>query len=838
MEPAANNRALPGDQKTGHSATMKLLVLVVIFCASARANCGCLKCSKHLETLQVPGPDGLPVKIIFSRPAGNSCNPPSHSLPAPVPLGPSTAPSTLPLSYEVLRPGGRPKGGLKEAEPRELRFRVDRVLTRAAPSRQACTRSCCQLGNKGRSKRQLRSNWLADTIYRNRAPPTSSRFWRPTAPRSRLGQRGATEASLLQKLQRLNHNPTSKDLEGQATAFLKHLLQPPRAQRRPKRTIVVGSDELDLPAHYKVDINSEESEQDDDYQEAPAPMVGGFPRPYPGRRLFPPADSMLGRSAIHTVVRQELEAHQKKLDREQRMKRVGLGVPHNPFYLLLTAPMQFLDHFRRGGTPLTALPKVVHTAKRCFKDLGQNLHKHCLNLASNVIGDFDHVQVLDHLSGRYRREAPPEHLREKRYVLKVVNEDDIQQEVEDYLAAKMDHQFSFLRPLQDCYDKVGELLANEGSRPQVKLTKLQPRLIIDNRGLPFMEYDGLKRPLRLNSRRGGPSRFRPRPGDASAEETTSRIASLLVRARQDPEVVGSGRNDLLPPTQVVKERISALLEEVDQLVQLDPENYDQLFELLIRLQQVKTSIEQEWKRLIMDNKLEDMAAKLEILSKLKELQHLKNESVRSIAATLKKTDNEFVRKQLIHSLVRLQKLQCVVSSVVEDCEQHLKTRTPFNEKKEVKYVDTLVELKFVYSKSRSDLVEKLGQDRDQEVQVHMETLRGLKKLLVKADQEQEKFDQAAKLLWEMGNLEKLLKQTVKELSKKLGRSYRIRKELRILFDLQRRFEECEGELGGLLGSAREHKKTPPKRDVKDMVAQIRRRHEEALQRAKAKLKPS
>lgn len=685
---------------------------------------------------------------------------------------------------------------------------------------------------KERSKRQVPKKWLSDMMNRDRSP---SSFWNLAAPRSRLiksRNREAIEASLLKKLKRLNGNLMSNDLEDQATVFVKNLQQPSAAKRRPKRTIVVGSDELDLPPHYNVDITSEEAE---DYEDEGAPMVGReFTRSYPGRRLFPPADLVLGRSVIQNVVRQELNAHQKKLEREQRRNRAGPGgVPHNPFYVLLTAPMQFLDHFRKGGTPLTALPKVVHTAKRCFKDLGQNFHKHCLNLASNVIGDFDHDQPS--LMGRYRREAPQAHVREKRYVIKVVNEDDIQHEVEEYLTQKMDNQFSYLRPLQDYYEKVGELLGNEGSRPKVTLTKVQPRVIIDNRGLPFMEYEGLKRPLRLGSRSGG--HFLPRPREASDEETSGRISSLLVRARQGAELVGS--DNLLPPKQVVKERISSLLEEVDQLVQLDPENYDELFELLIRLQQVKTSIEQEWKRLIMDNKLEDMGGKLDILSKLKELQHLKNESVRNIVATLKKTDNEFVRKQLIHTLVRLQKLQCLIGSVVDDCEQHLKTRTPFNQKKEIKYVDTLVELKFVYSKSRSDLVAKLAQDRDNEVQMLMETLRGLKKLLVKADQEHEKFDQAAKLLWEMRNLEKLLTQTVKELNKKLGRSYRIKKELRILFDLQKRFEECEGELGELLGG--EHKKTPPKRDVKEMVAEIRRRHEEALQKAKdraAKLKPS
>ncbi|XP_050305803.1 uncharacterized protein LOC126742958 [Anthonomus grandis grandis] len=50
---------------------MKLFIAIfVVMCvvAGVSANCGCLKCSKHLQSIDIPGPDGQSIRVIFERP--------------------------------------------------------------------------------------------------------------------------------------------------------------------------------------------------------------------------------------------------------------------------------------------------------------------------------------------------------------------------------------------------------------------------------------------------------------------------------------------------------------------------------------------------------------------------------------------------------------------------------------------------------------------------------------------------------------------------------------------------------------------------------------------------
>lgn len=684
---------------------------------------------------------------------------------------------------------------------------------------------------------------------------------------------GAEEATLLRKLKRLNNNPFSGDLEEQATTFVKTLLQPDKLSRK-KRTIILGSDELDLPPRYQVEVVSDE---DDGYNNLPLseeedcdPVVGqSFYRSPP--RMYTPnrMDTLIGKNVIQKAVRDELNAFQRKQEQDQKIKELKTNlqtkkspVPHNPIFMLLTAPMQFLKHFsdiNKGANPvITTLPKMVYTAKKYFKDFGKNFHKHCLNLASDIVGDFDQVQPnviqqIPVLSGRQNfqedfRKVLDDHVRKKRYVVKVVDDDDMQREIEHYLAEKMDDKFSYLKPLQDYYDKVADLftklqqpVAQETEEKpynkKVVVKEVKPKIIIDNKGWPFMEHDGFKRPLLLNRRK--PSKSTSNNKEKSSEENQDRITSIIARVKENSEVVGNAPKNMMPK-QIIKERVHSLLEEIDQLVDLNPEDYDHIFENLMKVQQIKNSIEQDWKRLLINHKIDDVNSKIVILSKFRDLQQIKDESVKNIAEKLEETDNEFVKKQLVHSLIRLQKLQCLINNVVEDFDHTLQMKTTFNAKKEIKFVDYLSELKFVYqaTKTRNDLLKKLCQDRDNESQKHIEMLNKLKKLLMMSHTDSsDKMETVAKSIWELKNLEKLQSQTIKDLNKKLSKNQKIKKELKILFDLQKRFEECEGELNQTLGTGAVKSggsRNAAKKDVKDIVAEIKRRHEEMLQKAKDK----
>ncbi|XP_066148870.1 putative leucine-rich repeat-containing protein DDB_G0290503 [Euwallacea fornicatus] len=714
----------------------------------------------------------------------------------------------------------------------------------------------------------------------------------------------ADESSLLRKLKRLNNNPFCSDLEEQATSFVKGLLQPNKAPKRKKRSIILGSDELDLPPHYKVDMVSdedgyvtskedEEGNEEEDEEESPivsgrrflAPPISPRQLLASFNRLQPKAEVVMGKNMIQKAVRDELVAYHKKIEREQKLKNVKPAIPQNPIFLLLTAPMQFLRHFsdlNKGANPmLSTLPKMVFTAKKYFKDFGKNFHRHCLNLASDIIGDFDHVQpnVIEKIGEvRHRRdvtggfceganveeqnfrEVLDDHVRKKRYVVKVVDDDEVQEELEDYLTEKMDDRFSYLKPLQEYYDKVSDLFSKLRSvqpshlrkesqnseeevlekpqRKKIVVQKLKPRIIIDNNGWPFMEYDGFKRPLLLNrlKHHGLTGKVSVKSEEKSSEEEGERrIAAIIAKAKENSEVVGNAPKDIMP-RQLIKERIHSLLEEIDRLVDLNAEDYDNIFESLIKVHQVKSSVEQDWKRLLINNKIEDLNTKIGLLIKFKDLQKIKDEGVKIIIEKLQENDNEFVRRQLVHSLIRLQKLQCLISKFVEDFDQNLQMKTSFSTKKEIKYIDYLSELKFVYAstKTRNDLVKKLCQDRDAEGQRNIELLNKLKKLLVTPEVDSEKFDSAAKLIWEMKNLKKLQGETIKDMNKKLQKHQKIKKELKILFDLQKRFEDCGMELNEVMGSNKAANKLPVKKDVRDVVTQIRRRHEEVMQRAKEK----
>ncbi|XP_060533925.1 uncharacterized protein LOC132706559 [Cylas formicarius] len=86
---------------------MKAIILVLLCCLiCASANCGCLKCSKHLTSVDVPGPCGCcPLKFIFPTPSRQICGSSyEYEVQTPVVPSPPPPPPGQVYKYKVCQP--------------------------------------------------------------------------------------------------------------------------------------------------------------------------------------------------------------------------------------------------------------------------------------------------------------------------------------------------------------------------------------------------------------------------------------------------------------------------------------------------------------------------------------------------------------------------------------------------------------------------------------------------------------------------------------------------------------------------------------------------------------
>lgn len=203
----------------------------------------------------------------------------------------------------------------------------------------------------------------------------------------------------------------------------------------------------------------------------------------------------------------------------------------------------------------------------------------------------------------------------------------------------------------------------------------------------------------------------------------------------------------------------------------------------------------------MQNRCNDIEGKIQILSVFQEIQYRRDAVMKIIAVALKE-DRNFMTTKLIKMLVKMQKLQCIVLRIVEDFSEKMHLRTPFDTQKEIKYIEYLDGITFVEGEDRAELELTLKAQRDEELEKKVNLLESLRLLLEKADSgksdEARAISELAKKLWESKNIEKLQKETISELNEKLTRGQKIRKELKILFDLQRQLDETEQEQKQLL----------------------------------------
>lgn len=480
-------------------------------------------------------------------------------------------------------------------------------------------------------------------------------------------------------------------------------------------------------------------------------------------------------------------------------------IPQSPIFYFLNAPLRLLHHIRqlsRQIVPvLSSVPKVLGNSRRFLRDMSNNFQNNAIDIASNLMGDFD---IFPNKPKRFRRNInsssypyEPEYslvfdtrdkIRNKRYILKVVDEG----EVEEFLREKLGNLVNY-----EPNEKLQQNQENSSKKKYV-LEKLQSKLILDNNGKPFVEIDGIKRPLFLKNK-SLLKNSKYTDNKESEENVKDKISSLIKKAKERIDM----KDDSLllqqqeVPIQVIKERTSAILTEIQDLINMDFTKYSIIHNNLWKLQNFKEELVKYWKKLLIDNKSNNISSKIRILDDLREMQMLRDKSVEDIIAILS-NGNSFMTKKLIKMLIRLQKLQCLIAKVVEKFEDKLEMSTDLDCKEEIKFVDFLSDLNFI-NNSKNEFELQLKSDRDIALQTEMTTLDGLRKLL-EDNPNSPKIYEEARLLWEIKNISKLLKNTMTEMNDKVSKNLKIRKELKILFDLLKQLEVCENKQKNLLDS--------------------------------------
>ncbi|RZC33734.1 hypothetical protein BDFB_008094 [Asbolus verrucosus] len=833
--------------------TISILALMLV---GVHCNCGCLKCSKHL---QVVSPPHLPYKVIYRGSPSCALRPLPYELQAPVippalplpgknydykiqtapvrscePLyaykyelqAPVIVPPVPPLPMtglvakpdrivlqpdcpgytgcgeELVRPLCRPlwPDNIYHPALRHVQVvdaaRTGPIIEKISSNAYGHIGCDCRYDSrsKRRTKRQLpilqnSVNFIMDLLPNFIRFPIEQTLKSFKFHQNRFNKKPypVKEYRALPKLIQILNEELSpaKILQAKPSArsFLQKLQKLNREEaKRKKRSLILDDNEISLPFLRVTDVENHVTSDEHDEEEG-----GG------------------------------VSSEERKNHHEEFLKPLNFGhlLPHNPIFYLLNTPIRLLHHFHKFGQQISpvfkSVPHVLVNSKRYLRDFGKNLKNDVLNFASNFIGDFDELDThrYRHLKPRrFKRSLngtkalepyEPEYSlvfgnqnggknRSKRYILKVVDED----EVEEFLREKLGDLVN--EEPRDSKKKNKE--KENTNKKKLVVEKLSSKLIIDNNGRPFVEINGVKRPLFLNKKTQQTEEKRNKPKEdkeSQEEDVKEKINSLIIKARERIDRNGDSmnlhQNDI--PVHIIKDRISQILTEIQDLINMDFDKYSTIYNDLCKLQNFKDFLVNNWKKTLIEHKSNDIASKIRILDDLKEIQTLKSKTVEDIACILS-NGNTFITKKLIKILVRLQKLQCIVYKVVEDFGEKIKMGTEFEMKKETKYIDYLSGLYFVAGRTKHDLERDLKNERDAALENEMVLLDNLRKLLENNQhKDPHKLYEEAKLLWEIKNIDKLQKDAIAEMNEKISRRQKVRKELKILFDLHRQLENCE-----------------------------------------------
>lgn len=410
-----------------------------------------------------------------------------------------------------------------------------------------------------------------------------------------------------------------------------------------------------------------------------------------------------------------------------------------------------------------------------------------------------------------------DNVRKKRYIVKVVDED----EVEEYLRQKLSKLYNVppkrrkpqffeeryseeetwsTEEINNMYKRRNKYEdENESLHKLSGLEKVRPKLIIDNKGLPFMEMNGFKRPILLNNHKEKSRRYANDeivggsqfiPVDSSEEVNREKIDHVIGYAKHS-NIKQAKINDI--PINIIKKKMSDLLQETDILVHIDFWKYHDIYDDLLEIQYIKASIVQDWKKIVMEKRINDLKAKINLLGKFKSMQHIKDIAVKNVVnAMSKETRSSFILGEFVKMLMKLHKLQCGINKIVGCFEEKIKMGTKFDMQNEIKFIDYLSKLNFAGEKTRNDMIAKLKDTRDIRLQENIKLLDKLKKSLVEEDEPC--IQDEANLIWEIKNIEKMRMRTIDEMHQKLIDGYRVKKHMKILFDLTKRLQACEAEL--------------------------------------------
>ncbi|KAK9874194.1 hypothetical protein WA026_002546 [Henosepilachna vigintioctopunctata] len=596
--------------------------------------------------------------------------------------------------------------------------------------------------------------------------------------------------------------PTSK---GKCLHQLKSLNE---TFKRKRRSILLGKDEFSLP-FFEI--------QDDVLDNA----TNGFED----------SEEIVGSHHYHNERNHKSKYENSENDYDDEI--LGHSFNDHPFVVLLRAPLQFLQQFqniRKNFQPiLYGFPKLLQSSRKYLRDLGKNFQTGVLDFASNIIGDFDNSAPLQHLSflspKRPRRNIDQKsyiidypidgkHQRQKRYILKVVDEGEVQEFLEEKLGGYFDDDNEEKERHKNNSEE--EISSGNIHRKNIGkkfiVRKLSPKVILDNNGKAFVEINGNKRPL-FSGKHHHATRTSLEKSDHETDKETSepetknidptehdinnKIDEVIEKAKRKlkgDDILESSNSDEMP-TQTVKEKIFQISADIQNLINLNFCEYNEIYEGLLKLENLRKLTTEYWKNVMINEKTNDIRCKIRILNYFREMQNEKDSVTKRIVQMLK-TSDKFIVKKMIKLLVRLQKLQCLIQKVVDHFDNRMKIGTISDTEREIKFVDYLSTLNFVVGKSKEDVEYSLNKDKNEALERGIRLLENLRVLLQKDDTYT--INEIAKQIWEMKNIEKLQHDTIDEMNKKLEENMKIRKELKILFDLLKQIEASEDACGKLL----------------------------------------
>lgn len=551
-------------------------------------------------------------------------------------------------------------------------------------------------------------------------------------------------------------------------------------------------------------------------------------------------------------------------------------VPFKPLFYFINTPLRVLNHFHklreRIFPVLKSVPLVFKNSQKYIFDFGKKMRTNALHIASDFIGDFDDFNTANDgikkaivPSRRYRRSVHENNVhhrknnnkgsikkylpRRKRTLLKVVDDTEIEDFLHEKLSvfgnrdtkiqvkqsnAKSTSKYStqgktekhnksqkYFEP--DKQDLVGQ---TPPKKKKIVLEKVNPKIIIDNNGIPFFEINGMRQPVinknwlplfenldvskfpglnqiqessvldRFKARSGNPIVSSYHVDEHNVHEV---IEEILEKAKDfDDEVVGQSESyDTKMYTKILKDKINQTLLHIQYLITADFDKDFDLFENILKLQMEKHELTDNWKLMLMNNKGGNLKDRLRILSGIQKLQIFKEEIVKEIIEQLN-NDEYHNKKRLIKLLVRIQKLQHILLKIVEDFGQKIHMRTKLFDhdidiQKEIGLIDHLENVKFLNAKGREEVRQLIKDERNSQLEASMKLLEDLRSIEEKEDDEEYriKISSLGKVLWEMKNIEKLQSDTYAELNENISHGRSVRRDLKILFDLQNQHENLE-----------------------------------------------